>query len=64
MDDEFNFVTAEDIARLLSLSKRHVAERITNEPGFPKPFVFKGRGARRWQREEVTQWIRNRQLRG
>lgn len=60
---DLKLVKAEDIARLLKMSTRHVAERITYESDFPKPFVFNGKGSRRWLAEEVEEWVRGRQLR-
>lgn len=61
---DINLIRAEDIARTLQMSVRHIAERVTLQPGFPKPYVFNGKGTRRWDAEEVAEWIRGQQLRG
>jgi predicted DNA-binding transcriptional regulator AlpA len=50
-----NKIQAEDIAQELGFSVRHVKDRITKEPGFPKPLKI-GR-KRFWLREEFQQWL-------
>lgn len=52
-------ITAEEIADLLCISRRQVAERICYEPDFPPAYQF-GRKLRRWNRDEVEDWIRSR----
>lgn len=53
-------MTTEDIASLLKLAKRQVAERVTKRKDFPRPYVIGG--ARRWNREEVFQWVEERRV--
>lgn len=48
-------IEAEDIAQELGYSVRHVKERITKEPGFPKPLKI-GR-KRFWMRDEFQGWL-------
>lgn len=44
---------AGDIAALSGYSQRHVAERLTKQPGWPAP-VRAGGGQRKWRRAEVV----------
>ena len=53
MDDDL--IDTAEIARMLGLSKRNVAERTTHQPDFPAPFRYAT--ARRWKRQEVVDWI-------
>lgn len=57
--------TAERIGKYLDLSARHVAERITVQPDFPKPVRLPSmtgkREARRWNPEDVIRWASQRQ---
>lgn len=50
-----NYVNAGQIAELIQMSKRHVAERVTQRKDFPKARRI---GARRiWKASEVEKWI-------
>lgn len=69
VDTVSNLWTAERIAEYLGLSARHVAERLTVQPDFPKPVCLpssgeKGRQARRWEPEDVIRWANQNKRRG
>lgn len=52
--------TSEDIAQILCVSPRQVAERYAMMPGFPHPIRLpspKGQGVYRWKKDEVLAWI-------
>lgn len=51
-------LTAKEIAGLIKMNEKHVADRITHRADFPKPRRI-GR-VRRWTREEVIAWIESR----
>ena len=46
-----------DIARLLGVTREHVADRLTKRPDFPAPAVVLSRKLRRWDAEEVRAWL-------
>lgn len=51
---------AEDIAAIIGVSARQVAERYAALPSFPRPIRLpspKGRGVMRWRKGEVLEWI-------
>lgn len=50
-----DLITVEEIAEMVRLTKRQVAERTTHLPDFPRAYVIGG--ARRWDREDVRLWI-------
>ena len=48
--------TANDIAAWLKYSRRHVAERLIFERGFPAP-IRDGKGVhRRWLKDDIIEW--------
>lgn len=49
------YVTAPDIAVRLKLNPKHVRDRLTKRPGFPRAYIFGA--ARRWDELEVEEWI-------
>ena len=49
-------LTASDIANLLGLSARHVTERITKRPDFPRPVINVSSHTRRWSLVDVKRW--------
>ena len=51
--------TAEEIAAWLRLSKRHVAERVVHEKGFPQPILGERR-KQRWLKESVIEWAQSK----
>lgn len=57
MSDE-ELLTATEIAKMIKLSPRHVAERVTHRPDFPSPRRFGH--IRRWRKEDVRTWIEGR----
>lgn len=53
-------LTAADIADILQVAPRVVAERYAMYPDFPVPIRLpspKGQGHCRWKREDVNKWI-------
>jgi predicted DNA-binding transcriptional regulator AlpA len=53
-------LTAADIAKILQVSPRVVAEKYAMHPNFPVPLRLpspKGQGVHRWKREEIMTWI-------
>jgi len=53
-----NLIKVDDIAEILDMTKRHVAERITKQKGFPTPYCFGGAKSRRWDRAEFYAWLK------
>ena len=51
-------VTRADIAQMTGWSYRHVAERITKHPNFPKPVIRLSTQNVRWSEADVREWIR------
>jgi len=51
-------VTRADIAQMTGWSYRHVAERITKQPDFPKPVIRLSTQNVRWSEAEVQAWIK------
>lgn len=49
------FVTVNDIADRLRLNMKHVRDRLTKRPDFPRAYVVGC--ARRWDKGEVEDWI-------
>ena len=53
---------AEDIAKILQVSTRHVSEGYAMQPGFPTPIrlpASNGKGLYRWRRADIMEWIGN-----
>ena len=50
-------INTETIAEMLSMNKRHVADRVVNYDGFPDPYIVGG--ARRWELTAVMKYIEN-----
>lgn len=52
------YITAKEIAQIVPLSARHIAERVTHRKDFPLPYRI---GKRRfWKRSVVLEWIEKR----
>lgn len=49
-------IDTKDIAELLGLTRDYVTDRLTKQPGFPKPKINISQKTRRWCREEILQW--------
>lgn len=52
-------VTRADIAQMTGWSYRHVAERITKKPDFPKPVIRLSTQNVRWSEADVREWVKN-----
>jgi predicted DNA-binding transcriptional regulator AlpA len=50
--------TTEHIATFLGVGRKHVTDRLTKQPGFPKPVVNYSRRNRKWDASQVRQWAR------
>ena len=50
------WLDAAGIGTLLSLSSRHVRERLALRPDFPKPLLLSVRDPFRWRSDEVEAW--------
>jgi predicted DNA-binding transcriptional regulator AlpA len=48
----------EDIASAMQISTRHFAERISHQPGFPRPIMVGSR--RRWLKRDIERWLEGR----
>lgn len=51
---------AADIAAMLQVAPRVVAEKYAMRPDFPKPYRLpsaKGQGHNRWKKEDIEAWI-------
>lgn len=62
-----SLMTAADIAKLLQVSTRSVAEKYSMHPHFPVALRLpspKGQGDRRWKRKEIMAWIDSLRERG
>lgn len=46
------------IAALLGVCRRHVTERLTKQPSFPRPIIDISAKTRRWSRAQVLEWAR------
>lgn len=46
------------IAQLLNLTREHVTDKLTKQPGFPAPQVNLNRKTRRWSEDEVLEWLK------
>lgn len=46
-----------DIAAWLGVTRAHVTDRLTKQPGFPKPAVNLSRRLRRWRRADVAAYL-------
>lgn len=55
-----NLIDTGDIARMLGITREHVTDKMTKRPDFPRPVVNINRRLRRWEREDVEQWMRGR----
>lgn len=54
------YLTAEDIAKILKVSKSQVLQRIVSQPSFPRARRFpttEGRSHPRWKESEVEEWL-------
>lgn len=54
-------LTSEEAARILKVHPKHFRERIACRPDFPEPVRLpseKGRGTKRWFRDEFEKWVR------
>ena len=54
-------MTAKEVGQFLRMSARHVLEKVSKTPGFPKPIRFPTTsgtvGYPRWKQEEVKAWV-------
>jgi predicted DNA-binding transcriptional regulator AlpA len=50
-----------DIAAFLRRNRKHVTDRITKAPDFPKPVIDRGKRLRFWRKEDVEAWARGKQ---
>lgn len=44
------------IAKLLGLQREYVTDKLTKQPGFPKPRVNRSQRLRRWAEADVLKW--------
>ena len=57
-----DLIKVDFIAQTLDMTKRHVAERITKQKGFPTPYCFGGTKSRRWDRAEFFDWVKKQKV--
>lgn len=57
------WLDAAGIGALLSLSSRHVRERLALRPDFPRPLRIAGVGHPRWREDEVLEWAERQRQR-
>lgn len=54
-------MTAKEVGQYLRISERHVREKVSKTPGFPKPIrlpTVKGTvGYPRWKQDEIKAWV-------
>ena len=46
------------IAALLGVCRRHVAERLSKRPDFPRPIIDISPKTRRWSQSQVIEWAK------
>lgn len=46
-----------DIARILSLTREYVTDRLTKKTGFPKPVINASQKLRRWREADVMAYL-------
>lgn len=44
------------IAEILGLSRKHVTDRLSKHPSFPRPVVNVSRKTRRWSESDIMEW--------
>ena len=52
-----SLITLDDIAAMLSATRPLVRDRIVKRPDFPRPAVALSQKMRRWNRDEVENWL-------
>ena len=50
-----------EIARILGVTREYVTDKLSKQPGFPKPRVNVNRRLRRWAEADVRAWAQNPQ---
>ena len=52
------YITPKQIAEIIPLSYRHIADRVTHRKDFPKPYRIANR--RYYKKDEILQWWEGR----
>ena len=50
-------IPAAQVAHILGLKPRYVAEKLVHKPDFPVAYRILGVGARKWKESEIRQWL-------
>lgn len=53
-----NTIDTAQIAQLLGVTREHVTDKLTKRPDFPTPVVAISRKIRRWDENDVIEWMR------
>lgn len=57
---EYALWTADDVADYFKISPKNIAQRLTSQPGFPKPLIIPkadgGYMLPRWRAKDVVGW--------
>jgi len=56
MNDTNDTVDVAGIAAILGVSRRHVTDRLSKHPSFPKPVIAISRKTKRWLRDAIMEW--------
>jgi hypothetical protein len=59
-----DLMTTGDIAKELGVCRRHVTERLTKRPDFPKPAMNATQKLRKWRAKDVYKWMRGEKIPG
>lgn len=57
MSTHLDLIGTKEIARMLGVTQAHCTGRIIKRPDFPKPTVDLSQKLRKWQKQDVTDWI-------
>jgi predicted DNA-binding transcriptional regulator AlpA len=53
-------LTVDEIANLIGLSRRHVTDKITKRPDFPRPVINVSSHTKRWALTDVKRWAQGK----
>lgn len=52
-----SLLSIDDIAKMLGVEYRHVRDRLSKRPDFPRPALNLSQKTRRWDRAKVQEWV-------
>lgn len=57
MSKTLDLIDTAEITRMLGVTRQHVTDKLTKNPGFPQPAVNLSRRLRKWRREDVLKVV-------